>query len=489
MSKNRSILRRQPTFGRVRRVHMVGIGGIGMSSIAEVLLTRGYDVSGSDLQKSDVTDRLVGMGATIYEGHEASQIGESDVVVYSSAIEPETNPETAEAGARRIPLISRAVMLGELVRMKFGVGIAGTHGKTTTTSMAGTIVAAGGFDPTVIVGGKVSVFGSNARSGEGDIILVEADEYDRTFLRLTPSLAVITNIEEEHLDTYSGLDDLLESFIQFAGSVPFFGAAIVCLDDPNVQAILDRIDRRIVTYGYARQSDVRAEEVRQDGHVMTFDIYHHNELLGRATLNVPGHHNVRNALAAIAIGLELDMEFDQIDEGLRAYTGVQRRMQEIGFGSGVRVIDDYAHHPTEIRATLEAAAECWKEARLIAVFQPHLYSRTRDFLEDFARSFFNADVLVLMDVYGAREEPIEGIDGSVIADLAQSFGHGEVHYVRDREQMPDYVGGLTREGDVVLALGAGDIWRYSRKLVDVLRDGPSVTGDYSSRAQQPTEES
>ena len=312
---------------------MVGIGGIGMSSIAEVLLTRGYDVSGSDLQKSDVTDRLVGMGATIYEGHEASQIGESDVVVYSSAIEPETNPETAEAGARRIPLISRAVMLGELVRMKFGVGIAGTHGKTTTTSMAGTIVAAGGFDPTVIVGGKVSVFGSNARSGEGDIILVEADEYDRTFLRLTPSLAVITNIEEEHLDTYSGLDDLLESFIQFAGSVPFFGAAIVCLDDPNVQAILDRIDRRIVTYGYARQSDVRAEEVRQDGHVMTFDIYHHNELLGRATLNVPGHHNVRNALAAIAIGLELDMEFDQIDEGLRAYTGVQRRMQEIGFES------------------------------------------------------------------------------------------------------------------------------------------------------------
>ena len=468
---------------------MVGIGGIGMSSIAEVLLTRGYDVSGSDLQKSDVTDRLVSMGATIYEGHEASQIGESDVVVYSSAIEPETNPETAEAGARRIPLISRAVMLGELVRMKFGVGIAGTHGKTTTTSMAGMIVAAGGFDPTVIVGGKVSVFGSNARSGEGDIILVEADEYDRTFLRLTPSLAVITNIEEEHLDTYSGLDDLLESFIQFAGSVPFFGAAIVCLDDPNVQAILDRIDRRIVTYGYARQSDVRAEEVRQDGHVMTFDIYHHNKLLGRATLNAPGHHNVRNALAAIAIGLELDMEFDQIDEGLRAYTGVQRRMQEIGFGSGVRVIDDYAHHPTEIRATLEAAAECWKEARLIAVFQPHLYSRTRDFLEDFARSFFNADVLVLMDVYGAREEPIEGIDGSVIADLAQSFGHGEVHYVRDREQMPDYVGGLTREGDVVLALGAGDIWRYSRQLVDVLRDRPSVTGDDSTRAQQPTEES
>ena len=489
MSENSSIVRRQPTFGRVRRVHMVGIGGIGMSSIAEVLLTRGYDVSGSDLQKNDATDRLESMGATIFEGHDASQISEPDVVVYSSAIEPETNPETAEAQARRIPLISRAVMLGELVRMKFGVGIAGTHGKTTTTSMAGTIVAAGGFDPTVIVGGKVSVFGSNALSGEGDIILVEADEYDRTFLRLTPSLAVITNIEEEHLDTYSDLDDLLESFIQFAGSVPFFGAAIVCLDDPNVQGILDRIDRRIVTYGYTRQSEVRAEEVRQDGPVMTFDVYHHNELLGRATLNVPGHHNVRNALAAIAIGLELDMEFDQIETGLRSFTGVQRRMHEIGFENGVRVIDDYAHHPTEIRATLEAAVECWKDARIVAVFQPHLYSRTRDFLEGFARSFFNADVLVLMDVFGAREEPIEGIDGSVIADLAQSFGHGEVHYVRDREQMPEYVAKLVRDGDVVLTLGAGDIWRYSRKLVEALGSGAADTEAVSNEAQQSTEES
>lgn len=487
MSSKIPSLRRQPNFGRVRRVHMVGIGGIGMSSIAEVLLSRGYTVSGSDLTKSEVTDRLESMGATIYEGHAASQIGNSGVVVYSSAIEPETNPETLEAEARRIPLISRAIMLGELIRMKFGIGIAGTHGKTTTTSMAGTIVAAGGFDPTVIVGGKVSVFGSNARSGEGDIILVEADEYDRTFLRLTPSLAVITNIEEEHLDTYVDLDDLLESFIQFAGSVPFFGAAIVGLDDPNVQAIMDRIDRRIVTFGYARQSDVRAEDVRQDGPVMTFDVYHHNKLLGRATLNVPGHHNVRNALAAIAIGLELDMEFDQIETGLRSFTGVQRRMHEIGFENGVRVIDDYAHHPTEIRATLEAAGECWKEARIVAVFQPHLYSRTRDFQEEFARSFFNADVLVVMDVFGAREEPIEGIDGSVIADLAQSYGHGEVHYVRDRELMPEYVANLVRDGDVVLTLGAGDIWRYSRKLVDALSTSSNEPETGSRQVQQPNQ--
>jgi len=466
---NVEILRHQPTLGRTHSIHMVGIGGIGMSSIAEVLLSRGFVVTGSDQQLTEVTAHLADLGAVIHEGHAAQHVAQPDVVVYSSAVETDTNPETQEAIARRIPLISRAVMLGELMRTKFGVGVAGTHGKTTTTSMAGTVVAAGGFDPTIIVGGKVSVFGSNARSGEGDIMLVEADEYDRTFLRLTPSLAVITNIEEEHLDTYKDLDDILDVYVQFADSVPFFGAAIVCLDDPNVQAILDRIDRRVITFGYARQSDVRADDVRQDGRTMTFDVFHGQRRLerrlGRATLNVPGHHNVRNALAAIAVGLELDMSFEQIQRGLATFTGVQRRMQEIGFERGVRVVDDYAHHPTEIRATLEAAADCWPDSRIIAVFQPHLYSRTRDFQEAFARSFFNADVLVLMDVYGAREEPIEGIDGSVIADLARSFGHREVHYVRDREKMPAFVASLAVGGDLVMTLGAGDIWRYSRQLV------------------------
>ncbi len=489
MIENPNIPRRQPTLGRLRSVHMVGIGGIGMSSIAEVLLARGYAVTGSDLQRTDVTDRLRGRGATIYEGHDSRQIGDPDVVVYSSAIEPKTNPETKEAESRRIPLISRAVMLGELMRMKFGVGIAGTHGKTTTTSMAGAVVSAGGFDPTIIVGGKVTVFASNARSGEGDIILVEADEYDRTFLRLTPSLAVITNIEEEHLDIYDDLDDILDAFVQFADSVPFFGAAIVCLDDFNIQAILDRIERRIVTYGYTRQADVRAENVQQDKSIMTFDVYYHHAFLGRATLNVPGHHNVRNALAAIAVGLELDMDFEQIEEGLKSYAGVQRRLHEIGEVDGIKVIDDYAHHPTEILATLEAAAECWKDARLVAVFQPHLYSRTKDFKEAFARSFFDADVLVLMDIYGAREEPIEGVDGSVIADLAQSFGHREVHYVRDREKMPSFVAGLVRTGDVVLTLGAGDIWRYSRVLVDELRTRADESVSDISAADVTTEDS
>jgi UDP-N-acetylmuramate--alanine ligase len=298
---------------------------------------------------------------------------------------------------------------------------------------------------------------------------VEADEYDRTFLRLTPSLAVITNIEEEHLDTYRDLSDILDAYVRFADSVPFFGAAIVCLDDPNVQVILDRIDRRIVTYGYARQADVRAEEVRQSGMRMSFDVYHGQTELGRAELNVPGHHNVRNALAAVAVGLELDMDFEQIRAGLEAFSGVQRRMQEIGVSGGVRVVDDYAHHPTEIRATLEAAAGCWPESRIVAVFQPHLYSRTRDFREAFARSFFNADVLVVMDVYGAREQPIPGVDGTVLAELARSFGHREVHYVRDKEHMPEFVAGMAREGDLILTLGAGDIWRYSRELLKELQ--------------------
>ncbi len=456
-------------FGRIHQVHMVGIGGIGMSSIAEVLLSRGYAVTGSDLSKSEVTDRLKERGARIFEGHDRSHIGDPDVVVYSSAVEPGANPETLEADARRIPLIPRAVMLGELMRTKFGIGIAGTHGKTTTTSIAGAVVEAGGFDPTIIVGGKVSAFGSNTLSGEGDVILVEADEYDRTFLRLTPSLAVVTNIEEEHLDIYRDLEDLTNAFVQYANSVPFYGAAILCLDDRNVRAIMDRIDRRVITYGYARQADVRAEHVRQDGYRMTFDVYFHDELLGTVVLHMPGHHNVRNALAAITIGLELDMEFDQIRTGVDSFKGVERRMQEIGFEAGVRVVDDYAHHPTEVQATLETAAACWDESRLVAVFQPHLYSRTRDFKEAFARSFFHADVLVVMDVYGAREEPIEGIDGSVIADMARSMGIREVHYVRDRKKMPGFVASLTRPGDVVLTLGAGDVWRYARRLVDELR--------------------
>ena len=461
-------LRKQPALGRIRQIHMVGIGGIGMSSIAEVLLNRGYDVTGSDLETSDVTDRLQEQGATIYEGHAAEQVGEADVVVYSSAIDPDENPETREAERRRISLIPRAEMLGELIGMKYGVGVAGTHGKTTTTSMSGLVVAEGGFDPTVIVGGKVTAFGSNAVTGEGDVIVIEADEYDRTFLRLTPSVAVITSIETDHLDIYEDLDDIKSAFIQYANSVPFFGAAILCLDDPNVQAIVGDVERRVITYGTTRQAEVRAENIRREGLTTRFDVMRHDERLGEIALRVPGMHNVRNALAAVAVGLELEVEFERVKAGLEQFTGVRRRFEKVGESDGIVVIDDYAHHPTEIRATIDAASQGYPDRRIVAVFQPHLYSRTRDFLDDFARSFFDTDQLVLTDIYGSREAPIEGIDGRRLADRTEQFGHRAVHYVPDKTELPDRLREWTAPGDVVLMLGAGDIWRASRTFVELL---------------------
>jgi UDP-N-acetylmuramate--alanine ligase len=463
-------LRKQPALGRIRQIHMVGIGGIGMSSIAEVLLNRGYAVTGSDLEMSDVTTRLEEHGATVYEGHAAEQVGEADVVVYSSAIDPDENPETREAERRRISLIPRAEMLGELIRMKYGVGVAGTHGKTTTTSMAGLVVAAGGFDPTMIVGGKVTAFGSSAVTGEGDVIVIEADEYDRTFLRLTPSIAVVTNIEEDHLDIYEDLEDIKAAFTQYANSVPFFGAAILCLDDPNVQAIVGDVERRVITYGTTRQAEVRAENVRRDGLQTRFDVMKREERLGEAELQVPGMHNVRNALAAVAVGLELEIDFENIRRGLSDFTGVRRRFEKVGEAQGIVVLDDYAHHPTEIRATLDATSQGYPDRRIVAVFQPHLYSRTRDFLDDFARSFFNTDQLVLTDIYGSREEPIEGVDGRLLADRAEQFGHRAVHYVPDKADLPERLREVTAPGDVVLMLGAGDIWRYSRDFVDLLNE-------------------
>ncbi len=447
---------------------MVGIGGIGMSSIAEVLLNRGYRVTGSDLQLSEVTDRLISLGAVIHEGHASENVQDTDVVVYSSAVALKENPETVEAERLRIPTIPRSVMLGELMRMQFGVGISGTHGKTTTTSMVGLVVAEGGFDPTIIVGGKVAVFGSNAVVGEGNVIVIEADEYDRTFLRLTPALAVITNIEAEHLDTYRDLDDIKQAFTQFANSVPFFGAAVLCLDDPIVQEIVSRIDRRIITYGMSRQAEIRTDKVWQDGAVTRFHVLCRNRSLGEIALHAPGRYNVRNALAAVAVGIELEIDFEKIRAGIGRFTGVQRRFQKKGEAAGVTVVDDYAHHPTEITATLEAAHEMWPDKRIIAVFQPHLYTRTRDFMDDFAKAFFNADMLVLTDVYAAREAPIDGVNGKMLADLARQYGHRNVHYVADRKEVAGFLAGKVREGDAVVTMGAGDIWRCGGALLEEL---------------------
>ena len=450
--------------GRVRRVHMVGIGGIGMSSIAEVLLARGFEVTGSDLRKSDITARLEKLGATVYEGHEAANVREADVVVYSSAVRAHLNPETVEAGRRLIPRIKRAEMLGELMRMRQGVGIAGTHGKTTTTTMVGMMLKKAGLEPTIIVGGKVTSFGSNAVSGRGDVIVVEADEYDRTFLRLTPVLAVVTNIEEDHLDTYADLEDIKASFVEYANRVPFFGAAILCLDDENVRSVVGDIHRRVVTYGTSRQATLRAENVEQIGAATHFDVVYRSERLGAITLHAPGLHNVRNALAAVGVGLELDLPFEQIASGLAAYEGVVRRFQIKGEaqvdGGSVLVVDDYAHHPTEVEATLEAAARGWPERRVVAVFQPHLYSRTRDLQHEFARAFYDADVLILTDVFPAREEPIEGITGELLAGLARQYGHRDVHYVQDKHGLPARLAELTRAGDLVVTMGAGDIYTF-----------------------------
>ena len=465
--------------GRVRHVHFVGIGGIGMSSIAEVLLRRRFRVSGSDLRTSDVTAHLETLGAVVHEGHAAEHVEDADVVVYSSAVKkPADNPETAEAIRRRIPIIKRAEMLGELMRAKRGVGVAGTHGKTTTTTMVGLVLQAARLDPTIIVGGKVAVFGSNAVAGGGELIVVEADEYDRTFLKLTPIHAVVTNIEADHLDIYDDLADIKDAFVQFANSVPFFGAAILCLDDQNVRDILGRVERRVVTYGTSRQATLRAENVEQAGATTQFDVYQGPERLGGVTLHAPGLHNVRNALAAIAVGLELDLPFATIARGVAQYTGVDRRFQIKGEATlaghesdgTVLVVDDYAHHPTEVEATLQAAARGWAERRVVAVFQPHLYSRTRDLADEFARAFYDADVLVLTDVYPAREEPIPGVSGEMLAERARGVGHRDVHYVPDKAELPVVLAGLVQPGDMVVTMGAGDVHRYGQAFLDRLTE-------------------
>ena len=463
--------------GTVRRVHMVGIGGIGMSSIAEVLIRRGFTLSGSDLKKSDVTDRLEELGATVHEGHAAEHVQDADVVVYSSAVkDPQENPETAEALRRLIPIIKRSEMLGELMRAKRGVGIAGTHGKTTTTTMTGLVAQHAGLDPTIIVGGKVAVFGSNAVAGGGELIVVEADEYDRTFLKLAPILAVVTNIEADHLDIYKDLDDIKDAFVQFANSVPFFGAAILCLDDENVRSVLGRIHRPIRTYGTSRQASLRAENIEQVAATTQFDVFEGTERLGGVTLHAPGLHNVRNALAAIAVGLELGVDFQTVAAGVAQYQGVDRRFQvkgeapvaRDGESGTVLLVDDYAHHPTEVEATLTAAARGWADRRIVAVFQPHLYSRTQDLADEFARAFYDADVLVVTDVFPAREQPIPGVTGEMISDRARQFGHRDVHYIADKAELPTYLAGLTGPGDLVLTMGAGDIWRFGDAFMDTL---------------------
>src|SRR3990170_3713930 len=422
-------------FSSIKKIHFVGIGGIGMSGIAEILLDQHFAVSGSDRALSEVTERLQKLGAIIFEGHAAKNIaGDVDALVYSSAVQPE-NPELLEAHRRKIPVIRRAEMLAEVMRLKYGIGIAGTHGKTTTTSMISLVLMEGGLDPTVIVGGKLSgLGGTNARLGHGDFIVVEADEYDRSFLSITPTVAVLTTLETDHLDCYRDLEDIKGAFIQFAGRVPFYGFIVLCLDEPALLDIMPQMNKKkIITYGLNPQGDVQAVDIQHKDNTSTFMIVRSGNELGQITLQVPGKHNVQNALGAMAVGLELGVSFAKVKAGIERFSGVYRRWEKKGEVDGITVYDDYAHHPTECKATL-AGAKAWWRRRVVCVFQPHLYSRTRDFYEEFGKSFLLSDVLIVTDVYPAREEPIQGVTGELIVHATIGFGHKDAHYVPDKKQ-------------------------------------------------------
>lgn len=438
-----------------------------MSGIAEVLLNLGFIVTGSDRELSPVTKNLKRLGATIQKGHRAKMVHESDVVVISSAIPPD-NPEVEEANRLKIPVIRRAEMLGELMRMKQGVAIAGTHGKTTTTSMAGLVLQEGGFDPTLIVGGKIRSLKTNAKLGEGDYMVVEADEFDRSFLQLTPMISVITNIETEHLDCYRDLDEIKETFAKFANKTPFYGAIILCLDEVSLQEIIPKLHRRIVTYGVTPQAEIRAVDMVFKAMKTEFTVFLKNNNLGKITIQLPGEYNVKNALAALAVGLELEIPFSKIKKALEEFNGVHRRFEIKDNISGVLIVDDYAHHPTEIKASLHAARSGW-DRRIIAVFQPHLYTRTRDFYRDFGQSFFNADMLIVTDIYPAREAPIPGVTGKMVSDCARSLGHPLVEFIPDPDQVLQYLIDHVRENDLVITLGAGNVYQIGEKLIQLLK--------------------
>jgi UDP-N-acetylmuramate--alanine ligase len=447
------------------RIHFVGIGGIGMSGIAELLLNLGYRVSGSDLRKSDITDRLSQLGAEIQEGHAAKNVPEDGhVVVFSSAVKVD-NPEVVEAHRRKIPVIPRAEMLAELMRMKYGIAIAGTHGKTTTTSMVATILAAAGWDPTAVVGGKLNSLGSNAKLGQGEFLVAEADESDGSFLKLSPTVAVVTNIDPEHLDFYSGIGQIKETFLHFINKVPFYGFAVLCLDHPNVQELIPSVTKTYVTYGFSAHADYRADGIVSEGMSNRFRVIRCGETLGEVTLKAPGRHNVSNALAAAAVAAELGISFERIRAGLADYDGVARRFQVKGERNGVTVVDDYGHHPVEIRATLAAAREVWPSRRIVVGFQPHRYSRTQSLFRDFLSAFHDADLLFVFDVYPAGEEPIPGASGERLCEAIREHGHKAAIYAgKAGDALSTVVAGLCA-GDIFLTMGAGDVWKLGEGVL------------------------
>jgi len=453
---------------------MVGIGGIGMSGIAEVLLTLGYSVSGSDTKLSTITERLQDLGATIYKGHKAENVAGAHVVVISSAVKPD-NPEVTAAHKRKIPVIPRAEMLAELMRLKYGIAVAGAHGKTTTTSMVASILAAAHLDPTFVVGGRVNQAGTTARVGRGEYFVVEADESDRSFLMFDPVVGVVTTIDREHLDQYSSLEDIQAAFLQFVNRVPFYGAAILCVDEPNVQAIIPNVKRPIITYGTSSQADLVISDIQLQGLSSEFRLTYKGEDLGLFLLpHPPGIHNVRNAAAAAAVALYLNVASDLIREGLAKFAGVGRRFDIKGSINNITVVDDYGHHPTEIRATLEAARGC-KFNRLLVLFQPHRYSRTQHLWDEFSRSFNQADLLVLIDIYAASEAPIAGISSEALANSIREAGHKNVHYYRSMQAAIEFILREARPGDAILTIGAGNVSRASGEFMVLLGTEYRVT--------------
>ena len=454
-------------FRKVNNVHFVGIGGIGMSGIAELLLNLGFKVSGSDLTDSEIIQNLKNKGAKVFKGHDEKNINNSEVIVYSSAVSDD-NPELKIAIQNNIPIIKRAEMLGELIALKqTSIGVAGTHGKTSTSSIIGALLTYSKLDPTLVVGGLVKNLDTNSKLGKGDIIVVEADEYDKSFLQLKPTFSIITNIEEEHMDCYNDLDDLYNSFTQFANAVPFYGAVVACIDSPGVQTILPKVKRPIITYGLSSQADIRAENIEFHEMTTTYNIIKYNQNIGKIILNAPGKHNVLNSLAAATMGLEMGLNIENIIDGINSYGGVRRRFEIKGISKNIMVVDDYAHHPTEVSATLEAARNGW-DRRIIAVFQPHLYSRTKSFYKEFARAFLDSDILIITDIYPAREIPIEGINGKIVYNEALSIGHKNAHFIPDLENLESLLDKLVQSNDMIITIGAGTIWRYGQAYYEHL---------------------
>ncbi len=454
---------------RFYKIHFVGIGGIGMSGIAELLRNQGYEISGSDLKESDTTRRLAAMGCTIFYGHHPDHVKNAHVVVMSSAVQA-NNPEIIAARNLQIPVIPRAEMLAELMRMKQGIAIAGSHGKTTTTSLVATVLNQAGLDPTIVIGGKLNSIGSNAKLGEGEYIVAEADESDGSFLKLNPILAIITNIDPEHMEHFKTMDNLRDAFVTFANKVPFYGATIVCLDHPEIQRILPQIHKRIVTYGVSAQADLQATHIRQEAFETIFNLVIHQAPAGEIRVRMPGEHNALNALAAIATAQELGIDLETTKAALRAFEGIQRRFQLRHEIDDILIIDDYGHHPREIEATLRAAKSGWQR-RVIGVFQPHRYTRVRDLADEFHRCFYQADKLIVTDIYPAGEAPIEGIHARGLFEGILQHGHRDVVYIPDKGDIAPALAEVVQPGDMVITLGAGDVWKVGDELAKILKEG------------------